>query len=125
MTKMLWMSLFFVGGMGAAVAADGPCAKDRETLCAGVDHGGGKIAKCLRDNKDKLSAECKAHWESMKEHMKDAREACHDDVSQFCGDVKPGRGAIMKCLKANKDKLSAACKAEWNEMKERRKKKKM
>ncbi len=100
----------------------GPCEKDRETLCKGVEHGEGRIAKCMMDNKDKLSAECKAHHEKMKEQMKDVKEVCHDDVEKLCADVKPGGGRIMKCMKEHKDVVSAACKQEVESAKEARKK---
>lgn len=106
----------------AQAEGHGPCAKDRETLCAGIEPGGGAIAKCMKENKDKLSAECKAHVEAMKGQHKEVKEACHDDVEKFCADVKPGKGRIMKCMKEHKEELSAACKEEVASAKEMRKK---
>jgi hypothetical protein len=34
---------------------------------------------------------------------------CAGDVKKFCGDVKPGQGAIAKCMKAHQAELSPAC----------------
>jgi cysteine rich repeat protein len=34
---------------------------------------------------------------------------CAADVKRFCGDVKPGQGAIVKCMKAHEAELSPAC----------------
>ena len=34
---------------------------------------------------------------------------CAGDVKKFCGDVKPGRGAIAKCMKAHEAEVSPAC----------------
>ena len=34
---------------------------------------------------------------------------CAPDVRKFCGDVKPGQGAIAKCMKAHAAELSPAC----------------
>ena len=34
---------------------------------------------------------------------------CAADVKKFCGDVKPGQGAIAKCMKAREAELSPAC----------------
>src|SRR5438552_18481914 len=34
---------------------------------------------------------------------------CATDVKKFCGDVKPGQGAIAKCMKAHEAELSPAC----------------
>lgn len=118
----LVLSLVFFAGSLAHAMGDGPCAKERETLCAGVQPGGGAVMKCLKENEEKLSVECKAHHEKMKEHMKDVHEACMDDVQKHCGDVKRGRGRVMKCLKKNHEALSEGCKAEIAEKKSMRKK---
>lgn len=107
------------GAKGAKKA--GPCEKDVASLCAGVEAGGGKIAKCLRDNKDKVSAECKAEWDHAKAAFKELKEVCHEDYQKFCSDSKPGRHAVMKCMKKNKKNLSEACKLEFKDMKEKRK----
>ncbi len=44
---------------------------------------------------------------------------CHDDIQKFCKDVKPGGGAIARCLKAHEAELSPACKAKGTEKKEK------
>lgn len=36
---------------------------------------------------------------------------CKTDIETHCKDVKPGAGAIMKCLHQNSEKLSEACKS--------------
>jgi hypothetical protein len=38
-------------------------------------------------------------------------EACAADAKQLCPDTEPGQGRILRCLRANEDKLSAPCKA--------------
>jgi hypothetical protein len=35
------------------------CATDIQTLCAGVQPGGGRILACLKEHKDKVSDGCK------------------------------------------------------------------
>lgn len=35
------------------------CKQDAQTLCQGIKPGGGRIASCLKDHKDQVSAECK------------------------------------------------------------------
>ena len=37
---------------------------------------------------------------------------CAADVKKFCGDVKPGQGAIANCMKAHQAELSPACREE-------------
>ena len=44
--------------------------------------------------------------------------ACKADIEKFCKDVKPGGGAIMKCLKEHDAELSAECKDRESAMKE-------
>jgi Cysteine rich repeat len=36
--------------------------------------------------------------------------ACKDDAARLCQDVKPGRGAVARCLKEHASELSPACK---------------
>lgn len=49
--------------------------------------------------------------------------ACKDDVKKFCGDVKPGGGAIRDCLKQHQADLSQACKDNIAEAKKKFKEK--
>jgi hypothetical protein len=48
------------------------------------------------------------------------RKACHQDVKKFCGDVQPGEGRIIQCLKQHTQELSPAC-AEQMERRGKRK----
>jgi hypothetical protein len=50
---------------------------------------------------------------------KPAGEACKADREKFCADVKPGNGAIIKCMKAHESELSPACKAFGDAMKQK------
>ncbi|MBX3041327.1 MAG: hypothetical protein KF789_11530 [Bdellovibrionaceae bacterium] len=107
------------------MADEKPCEKDVAALCAGVEKGGGAIMKCLHENKDKLSEQCKAHRDHMKGSMKqvmkkhrgEIHEACAEDFKTLCGEIKPGHGAMMKCLRDKKDQASEACQAELSKMK--------
>jgi Cysteine rich repeat len=37
------------------------------------------------------------------------RQACAADVKQFCGDVQPGGGRLVQCMRDNAAKLSSGC----------------
>ncbi len=116
-------SVIVVLALGSLAQADhhekgeGPCKKDVETLCAGIEPGEGRIMKCLKENDSKVSAECKAKKDMMKKHFKEIKEACHEDAEKFCSDVKQGKGRIMKCMKKHKAELSESCKKEIDEAK--------
>lgn len=110
---LLWTScMSVILGLQSPLWAKGPCQKDTEKFCSGVDRGDGRIAKCLKNNKERLSSECSTHIEKMRVAMRGVKDACRVDVETVCGSVKPGAGRIMKCMKANHDKLSEACKKE-------------
>ena len=105
-----------VGARGAG-GGHGPCAADVQKFCASVQPGGRRIIDCLKSHEADLSAACKAReakGEARKEERKEAREAvhaaCKDDVAKLCGGVTPGGGNVMRCLRDNKDKVSATCK---------------
>lgn len=119
-------ALIMMAGFATTAHAkgDGPCKKDMETLCAGVEPGEGRLKQCMMDNADKLSPACKAHKDKMQEAIKDIKESCEDDVDKYCADEKPGHGNIMKCLKKHKDEVSQACKDEIEKMKKAHKKRK-
>lgn len=48
-----------------------------------------------------------------------AEGACKADIQKFCSDVKPGGGAIIKCLKDHAADLSPECKARGERVKAR------
>ena len=102
----------------------GPCRADVEKLCQGVERERGAIARCLKQNESALSTECK---DAMAKSMEKAREkakalakVCKEDAEQYCKDVNPGRGRIVRCLQQNADKLSEACRAELPKRKQKR-----
>ncbi|UYL08270.1 cysteine rich repeat-containing protein [Bdellovibrio sp. SKB1291214] len=87
----------------------GPCAKDMDLLCPGVTPGP-EMHKCMKDNRKKISKECKSKMGEMHKAMKGLHQACHEDAEKYCSDVEKGKGAVMKCMKEHKDELSQACK---------------
>jgi hypothetical protein len=44
---------------------------------------------------------------------------CAADAKKFCGDVKPGGGRVVKCMKSHEAELSPACQAEMKRAEER------
>ena len=87
------------------------CKGDVEKFCKDVKPGGGRIIKCLKEHESELSETCKKKEGEMKEHMKEAHEACKGDIEKLCKGIHPGEGRIVKCLKEHEAEVSAACKA--------------
>jgi hypothetical protein len=120
MKRLTTVAAMCVAGLLAAavVAGEQPpppnaCLADVERLCKDMPPGGGRIARCLRDNEASVSAECKAHMAKMRENVlarvKAFSEACKGDLGQYCKDVQPGQGRITRCLRENEAKLSPSC----------------
>jgi phage host-nuclease inhibitor protein Gam len=92
------------------------CKDDVQKFCANVEPGAGRIARCLQQNADHLSPQCKAKGEKMlaqrkqrRGEMHDVAQACKPDAERFCADVQPGAGRIAQCLKQHQSELSEPC----------------
>ena len=46
---------------------------------------------------------------SLQVRQREAMIACAEDRARYCGDVPPGGGRIIACMRANADKLSQRC----------------
>jgi Cysteine rich repeat len=110
------LSVLFAGSAYAAPS----CKADVAQFCAQVHPGGGRIAQCLKANEAQLSDGCKERIKMVAARLKEVKEACADDVQQFCAGVKMGGGRVAHCLKQHEDKLSAECKTAIADMLEKK-----
>jgi hypothetical protein len=115
-----WLTLVVVAFcMTLAFEADGcaqvrdACADDIAKFCKGLQPGGGRIAKCLKDHEKELSPACKEEVAEVQKRWNEAAQACHDDVLKFCKDVQPGGGRIAGCLREHRSELSPECQERW------------
>lgn len=86
MALMLGLTLSTLLALPAARAEDSikdACKQDAQTLCKGIKPGGGRIAACLKEHKDEVSAECK---EAVKEHRGERRHRPGRKASDAGGD---------------------------------------
>ncbi|AFY01401.1 cysteine rich repeat-containing protein [Bdellovibrio bacteriovorus] len=120
-----WIAAVLILCFANVSMAKGPndvCAKDRETLCGTIQPGEGRVLKCMMENTDKLSADCKAKYEKMKDHAGEMKDACHEDYEKFCANVPAGKGRKIKCMMDRKDELTADCRAQMDNAKDAHKK---
>lgn len=90
----------------------GACAQDVQTLCAGVERGGGRIGKCLKEHADQVSPACKTAQAERKALHKAIKANCKGDIQKLCADAKNNKqekGAVLQCLTSKTDQLSAGC----------------
>ncbi len=114
-------SIIFGATFSSSLKAEGPCRADIQKFCSEVKPGGGRLLKCLNENKAGLSSGCKAAHAEMEGLMFEAQEACREDGEKLCEGLKSGEGRMFKCLKENEAKLSETCKSSLASGKERRK----
>jgi hypothetical protein len=94
-------------------AGPGPCHDDVQRLCAAAKGKPRGVVSCLHDHSAELSDACRAQLERAEGRMRRASArflaACGDDVGRLCGDVAPGEGRRIRCLRQHESELSDAC----------------
>ncbi len=104
-------ALLLVVASGTFAQDNNPCAADIARFCSNIQPGKGRIANCLKQNEAQLSPGCKVmDLAKAGEALKEAQEACEDDIVMFCGGVQPEGGRLLNCLKLNEPQLSSGCK---------------
>ena len=104
-------------GMAGPVLAftPGACRQDAEKLCPGATDK--EAVPCLKEHLVEVSTACKVNLAEARERVRQARDACEDDIKKLCATVEPGKGRILKCLKAHEPELSGGCRDKLAETK--------
>jgi hypothetical protein len=89
--------------------ADHPCLADADRLCRGVEPGGGRVVRCLKQHEADLSQACKDNRKTFRERVEQIRETCNADAEKFCSAVVANRGAVARCLRGRLTQLSDPC----------------
>ena len=106
-------------GTAVSAADQNPCSEDIAKFCKDVKPGWRAIMDCLERHESQLSDACKDYEAKMERPRMESREvgmqqmrvrqACRDDVTKFCNDVKSGSDGIATCLKEHAGELSMPC----------------
>ena len=99
-------ALLLFGSNAVAQGAARACVADIKKLCADVQPGEGRIAGCVKDHTQDLSAPC----QNLLAATAAAAKACTADVKQHCGDARRPAAKIT-CLKSALVNLSDDCKS--------------
>jgi len=102
------------------------CEEDAKRFCAGVQPGGGRIARCLQQHQADLSEACRGEGQKIRQEqgahralIRDVQQSCRADAQKFCAGVQPGQGRIAGCLKSHQGDLSQECTAAIGQAKDR------
>jgi hypothetical protein len=109
---MVIVSFFFTSAWARDaqdITKSGPCRADITKFCKNVRPGKGRVLRCMRQYENHISDVCKNHIAEVREKTHAFARACRDDRQKFCRDVRPGDGAVYRCLQQHQAELSAVC----------------
>lgn len=106
---LITVSLLLLATASAAQENKGVCREDAARFCADIAPGDGRIFSCLAGRLPELSPACRDRVEKIQRRARKVFKSCSDDVARFCSNVRPERGAILRCLRQNRDVLSQEC----------------
>ena len=98
-------ALLLLGSSAVAQSRARACVADIKKVCADVDPGEGRIAACVKEHLNELSAPC----QNLLAATAAAAKQCTADVKQQCADAR-GRAAKLVCLKSALANLGEDCK---------------
>jgi|UniRef100_A0A7S1X9L8 Golgi apparatus protein 1 len=97
------------------------CFEDRQNLCANVQPGSARVLRCLQDQRESLSYECRATLFDQEVRMSEnidfqypLKKNCKSELKRYCDGIPHGHARAIKCLEDNVDKpdMSEACQTE-------------
>eukprot|EP00898_Chlorokybus_atmophyticus_P007954 jgi/Chlat1/815/Chrsp104S01269 len=97
------------------------CYKDRTSLCGDIPPGNARVIRCLQDQRDALSFECRATLFDQEVRMAEdidfkipMKKACEAEIQMWCKSVAHGHARVISCLRDKVDdvEMSEECQAE-------------
>eukprot|EP00873_Tetraselmis_striata_P011681 jgi/Tetstr1/431945/TSEL_002252.t1 len=97
------------------------CHEDRTKYCADVAPGSARVIRCLQDQRESLSFECRATLFDQEVRMSESldfqypmKKACKGELKQFCAAVPAGNARQIRCLQEHTEDadMGPACREE-------------
>jgi len=97
------------------------CYEDRKTLCSGVSPGSARVLRCLQDNRNQLTYECRATLFDQEVRLAEdidfqypMKKACKAEMELFCKDIPHGQARAIGCLQEHDEdkEMSPECRIE-------------
>ena len=95
------------------------CGADVPKFCKDVPQGRGRIALCLNQHLNEVSASCKPAAQDIAARMTERKQMhadCAADVQRLCADMPAGPGRTGFCLGQHATELSVVCKKHVDQM---------
>ena len=113
-------AILFASSGNAFAASDHkhPCAEDIKKHCKDVKPGDGRVIQCLDKLKDDdLSPSCRQQRTQAKAIFDGLKVTCKEDHEKLCAGKE--HHELMRCMKENREKISAGCKKASHEAHEK------
>jgi len=92
------------------------CDEEIKQHCSASGQSAPEIVMCLMAYEEQLGPTCRENILETAMNIKAGAEAldysisvCEADVEAYCGDVPPGDGRIVGCIKSNEARVSTEC----------------
>lgn len=92
------------------------CESDIQNFCSQVTPGEGRLLACIYAHEDKLSIDCQygmyeaaAAVSALASTFTHIAIACENDIPKHCGNIKPGEGRLLVCMKEKQNEVSSNC----------------
>lgn len=95
------------------------CYQDRQELCKDVQPGDARMMRCLMDQRDSLTYECRATLFDQEVRLSEnvdfqypIKKHCTEEIKQYCSEVPKGSGRVLSCLahSSQREEFNNECK---------------
>ena len=108
MKKWFLILLLITTNGFAQIAKPNVCAEDVSKLCSNL-LSQSEVASCVRENKNKLTGECRKLIFGAEDNARATHKNCRDDAKKFCNQFLTTESNLFDCLLKNRKQLKLKC----------------